>query len=217
LTVEPDFKTGTLEEAVNLVERNMNSTTPARPEPIVASAPPVTEPVTNTAPETEGTPVAEKKMTFAERVRAGTYQPARSETAGPAAAAPDRPRRAIPAAGETTSISAIAPSLKTTPPPSPEPIAAVKQTEALGEAELLEPLLQQLLEETRLIRQQSHQGHEFSVTKLLAGIVQVLVLPALFFAYLHRDTPTDLQSLLLLATFLQTLTISLLIMGRQTS
>ena len=75
-------------------------------------------------------------------------------------------------------------------------------------------MLGRLLEEVRIIRQQSHQGTEFSVPKLLAGIVQVLVLPALFFAYLHRDTPTDLQSLLMLATFLQTLTIALLIMGR---
>ena len=55
---------------------------------------------------------------------------------------------------------------------------------------------------------------DFSVTKLMAGIVQVLALGVLLLSYFFAQ-PTTVQNLLLLALTLQTLTIALLIMGRQ--
>jgi len=75
----------------------------------------------------------------------------------------------------------------------------------------METLAQQILHEVRRGREQFH--HEFSVTKLLAGIMQVVALAALFAGWL-RGSP-DLTIVLLFALFLQVLTISLLIMGRQ--
>jgi hypothetical protein len=48
----------------------------------------------------------------------------------------------------------------------------------------------------------------------MAGVVQVIVLAVLFMAFLSRES-TSLLPLMLLALTLQTMTIALLIMGRQ--
>lgn len=78
----------------------------------------------------------------------------------------------------------------------------------------LESLLEQIFLELRR-RHEQHDG-DFSVSKLLGGIVQILVLAVLLFAYLRRDAgiPT-VQTHLLLALTLQAMTIALLIMSRQ--
>jgi D-glycero-D-manno-heptose 1,7-bisphosphate phosphatase len=76
----------------------------------------------------------------------------------------------------------------------------------------LESLVEQILREVRQHRRPEHT--DFSVSKLLAGIVQILTLAVLFGAYLRSDS-ADRIALLLLAQVLQTMTIALLIMGRQ--
>jgi hypothetical protein len=82
-----------------------------------------------------------------------------------------------------------------------------------GDLSKLEDLCQQILEELR--RRDEPTVGDFSVSKLLAGIVQVLSLAALFFAYLKSSRNDPAFETLLLAIALQTLTIALLIMGRQ--
>jgi hypothetical protein len=77
----------------------------------------------------------------------------------------------------------------------------------------LENLAEQILQEVRRGNEQFQV--DFSVSKLLAGIVQILSLAAVFFAYLNKDKPGSLEPTLLAAVFLQTLTIALLIMGKQ--
>jgi D-glycero-D-manno-heptose 1,7-bisphosphate phosphatase len=77
----------------------------------------------------------------------------------------------------------------------------------------MESTLEQIFLELR--RQHEQDANEFSVSKLLAGVVQVLVLAALFFAYLRRDNPGAPGTCLQLALVLQTMTIALLIMSRQ--
>ncbi|HWE01349.1 MAG TPA: HAD-IIIA family hydrolase [Tepidisphaeraceae bacterium] len=145
-----------------------------------------------------------RKMTFAERVKAGTFQAERAASTGVAAAAPERGRRVMPMPGDKpqTQVDRVVESL-----------TAVRPTQPITPEEQLEPILQSILEELRLTREGAPES-DFSPAKLIGGIVQVLVLPALFFAYLHRDVAADLQSMLLLATFLQTLVIALLLMGR---
>jgi hypothetical protein len=64
-------------------------------------------------------------------------------------------------------------------------------------------------------RQHEQREDDFSVSKLLAGVVQVLALATLFLAYVKKVDPTTLHTYLLLAIMLQTLTIALLIMSRQ--
>jgi D-glycero-D-manno-heptose 1,7-bisphosphate phosphatase len=75
-----------------------------------------------------------------------------------------------------------------------------------------EALLEQILQEIR--RQKENPIGDFSVSKLMAGIVQVLSIAVLFMTYLNRAEP-NAGMYLLLAIFLQTLTLALLIMGKQ--
>jgi D-glycero-D-manno-heptose 1,7-bisphosphate phosphatase len=97
----------------------------------------------------------------------------------------------------------IASSFPLTPAPAPAP------SEEPGKQE---KLLEQILLELK--RRDEAPAMEFSISKLLAGIVQILVLPVLFFAYLHLGDPS-LVGLMLLAIFMETLVIALLVMGRQ--
>ena len=90
--------------------------------------------------------------------------------------------------------------VRTTPPPPPR------------SSQRLENIAQQILDELK--RRHEQPVTDFSVTKLLAGIVQVLVLAVLFLAYLNRNNASVGISLLL-ALVLQTMTIALLIMQRQ--
>jgi D-glycero-D-manno-heptose 1,7-bisphosphate phosphatase len=76
----------------------------------------------------------------------------------------------------------------------------------------LEMIGTEILRELR--RQHVDEHDDFSVSKLLAGIVQVVVLAVLFMAYLYRYE-TNLVAMMLLALTLQTMTIALLIMGKQ--
>jgi ABC-type thiamin/hydroxymethylpyrimidine transport system permease subunit len=76
----------------------------------------------------------------------------------------------------------------------------------------LEALANEILRELRRDREQS--SDDFSVSKLLAGIVQVLVFAVLFLCYLYR-AESRLLPMLVFALTLQTMTIALLIMGRQ--
>jgi len=80
-----------------------------------------------------------------------------------------------------------------------------------GDLSRVEALLEQMLIE---LRRREDSAADFSASKLVAGITQVLALAALFYAYFNKDT-TAFQPTLLVSIALQTLTISLLIMGRQ--
>jgi D-glycero-D-manno-heptose 1,7-bisphosphate phosphatase len=81
-----------------------------------------------------------------------------------------------------------------------------------GDLRRLEDTAEQILME---LRRRNDAGADFSVSKLMAGITMVISVALLVYAYLYKDYPTTLQSLLLLGLMLQTITISLLIMGRQ--
>jgi uncharacterized membrane protein len=78
----------------------------------------------------------------------------------------------------------------------------------------MESLLEQIFIELR--RQHEQGAGDFSVSKLLAGIVQVIVLAVLLLSYFHRgDGSETVHSYLLVALVLQTMTIALLVMSRQ--
>jgi len=104
------------------------------------------------------------------------------------------------------------PDLPPNPPAAPRPTAPGSASDPAA-WHRLQQTAEQILQEIR--RGREHEQTDFSVSKLLAGVVQILVLGVLFFAYLNRDAAASLQSALLLALTLQALTISLLIMGKQ--
>jgi len=96
--------------------------------------------------------------------------------------------------------------------PHPSPLPAYREREQDSQhLEHLTHTCEQILNELR--RSHDHTHTEFSVSKLLAGIVQVLVLAALFFAYINRNGGA--QTAVLVGLTFQTMTIALLIMGRQ--
>jgi hypothetical protein len=74
-------------------------------------------------------------------------------------------------------------------------------------------LAEQMLGEMR--RRHEQPVADFSVSKLLAGVVQVIVLFVLFLAFLNRNDEKSLTPTLIFALTLQTMTIALLIMGKQ--
>lgn len=76
----------------------------------------------------------------------------------------------------------------------------------------LERLAEQILEE---LRRRHVEPVDFSVSKLMAGIAQILALAILFVSYLNRASNEVMFPLIFTAIFCQLLTIALLIMDRQ--
>ncbi len=115
----------------------------------------------------------------------------------PPAPAPT-PARAVP-------VKLAAPAA---PTPAPAPIKPVDLSR-------LETTAQQILLELKRANE-AHHHDDFSISKLVAGIIQVLAVAALMLGYfLYRTDATSLQNWLLVAIFLQAFTIALLIMSRQ--
>lgn len=101
------------------------------------------------------------------------------------------------------------------PAATPPPAAASSSTKSDRPAPntRLELVAEQILLELRRRNEQVHT--DFSVSKLLAGIVQVLVLATLFLGYVRSSSLPVVQVYVLVALTLQTMTIALLIMSRQ--
>src|SRR6202035_4655546 len=147
---------------------------------------------------------------------AGTAAPAASEApAEPvkttATAAPDvEPSVVADAVQKAAAIPTVAPAPLDYRSPGSEPLPprGSRPIEPLPEMTRLESLAEQILQELR--RHREHDPADFSVTKLLAGIMQMIALAAMFLAY-ARGRGETLQIYLLVGIFLQTLTIALLI------
>ena len=92
-------------------------------------------------------------------------------------------------------------------------VAIAKPQAGRGDSKL-ESIAEQILIELR--RKNHSEADDFSVSKLLAGVVQVLVLATLLLGYFQsRGDVAWLQVYVLVAMTLQTMTIALLIMSRQ--
>jgi D,D-heptose 1,7-bisphosphate phosphatase len=91
------------------------------------------------------------------------------------------------------------------------PLATSQQPLTSLDLKPIQNTLEQILREVRAPHEHAHT--DFSVPKLLAGIVQVLALAAAFFAYLYRDKPA-VSAILLCAVFLQMLTLTLMLMKK---
>jgi D-glycero-D-manno-heptose 1,7-bisphosphate phosphatase len=188
-----DYVVESLAEAMEVIARH-----PAPNDEPAPAATPIGE-----QPAQAGA-AAETPQTVTSVVDAGTAPPEHTSPAVEVPPAPRPPVRAMPAA--------------------PAPAASASNNEDdddLGDTPELtrgksrqEILLGQILDELR--RRHEHPEQDFSVSKALAGVVQILALAAVFYAYMTRDRVGTTPGLaLLVAIFLQTFTIALLIMGRQ--
>jgi D-glycero-D-manno-heptose 1,7-bisphosphate phosphatase len=102
-----------------------------------------------------------------------------------------------------------APGFSEPPKDDPPPSARSADPNSLAR---LERLAEQILEE---LRRRHEAPLDFSVSKLMAGITQILALAILFVSYLNREKNDVMFPLLFTAIFCQTLTVALLIMDRQ--
>ncbi|GIW78045.1 MAG: hypothetical protein KatS3mg104_3108 [Phycisphaerae bacterium] len=132
--------------------------------------------------------------------------PSPSRSSSSSESSTTHPPADLPATSQTTTSS-----------PKPNPASSLRENppgSTTIDLSKIEWLMQQILVELK----KSHETHhdDFSVSKLLAGIIQVLALAALFLAYfLYRNDANTLHSWILVGIFLQTFTIALLIMSRQ--
>ncbi len=177
-SVKADYTVTTLIEAVEVIARQTNKTSPPPPN---------------------GPPTAEK--TVAEKSGAPRVVPVTATKQQPA---PEPPLQSPPA-----------PAAKTEPVQVPIKHASAAQP-ATPQVDLsrLEIVSQQILVELKKANEARHD--DFSISKLVAGIMQVLALAAAMLAYLlYRSDVNTLHSWLLAAIFIQVFTIALLIMSRQ--
>ena len=158
----------------------------------------------------------------AAEVRSGTGVSVRIDGATTPPPDPTPPQTTPAAEGDIQAAPSVEREARTAGPVLPRPVQPIEPsipmgapttTPVTGDLSKLEEVCQQILEELRN-RDEPNVG-DFSVSKLLAGIVQVLSLAALFYAYLKYSRNEPIVETMLLSIALQTLTISLLIMGRQ--
>jgi len=232
MLVVPDAIVSTLKEATDVIARDAlvtkapetSDTAPTPPEAAPAAPvavapppppppppPPVAQPTKVAAEETAPPPIeissGAASATMAE-------PPVSRKTAKPLPM--DKPwmqmaaqRRAAATAG---SRAADEPEASEAPPRAPQREPPQRAARAPS-TERLEGLAEQILMEMR--RRTEQPETEFSVSKLMAGVVQVIALAAVLFAYINRAQPDTLHTILLVAVFLQAFTIALLIMGKQ--
>jgi D-glycero-D-manno-heptose 1,7-bisphosphate phosphatase len=130
----------------------------------------------------------------------------RATTGGPKSVSSAKPLMQMLA--EKRAAAAAASVGNADPQPAQE---AAPGTAAIASTARLEDLAEQILQE--LQRRKDPHEPDFSLSKLLAGIVQIVALAVLVLAYfIYRQNPIPA---ILAALFLQAFTIALLIMGRQ--
>lgn len=203
--IDPDYTVSTLVEALDYIEKSRDGAVTA-PAATVEAAP-----LAPAAAPTQNAPAAPV---------------ATSSTPAPAATTEKRQPKVVigskyvpPAGKAATSVASAAEPTET--PAARKTVARTETRSETGDRpaappptgmERVESLLEQIFLELR--RRDEQRDGDFSVSKLLAGVVQIIVLAILFLAYLRRNEGA-LEIHLLLAMVLQTLTIALLIMSRQ--
>ncbi len=101
--------------------------------------------------------------------------------------------------------SAIAQTVASAPTP---PVASLPASTSDRDQVLL---LERVVEE---LRRANDPPQDFSIARMLAGIMQGFALAAFFAAMLYRDTPPTFSMIILVAIFLQTLVCGLVLLGR---
>jgi D-glycero-D-manno-heptose 1,7-bisphosphate phosphatase len=122
----------------------------------------------------------------------------------------DEAARAAAAAARAAAIASSTDS-------SSEPLAASHPpTSSQLDLHRLEKTANEILIELRRAEERMSPEFEFSLTKLLAGIVQIIALAAAFVGYFSRASNHEFYyAWMAAAVFLQLFTIALLVMGRQ--
>jgi histidinol-phosphate phosphatase family protein len=106
---------------------------------------------------------------------------------------------------ETTAIAQMLPS----EPPAASPAPSTTFSHASDREQVV--MLERILDE---IRRGNDPQQDFSIARMLAGIMQGFALATFFAALLYRDTPPTFNMIILVAIFLQALVCGLVLLGR---
>ena len=210
MLVVPDAVVSTLKEATDVIAResllsrpaSVNEAPSSPASPSSAASPDLHLAATPAEPESTSTPDQDEPSAAHEPV----VDTRRTSSGGPKSVTTAKPLAQIFAQKRAAAQTASGAQ-----PPQAQVPAAPPTASAITSTARLEELAEQILQE--LQRRHDRPDADFSVSKLVAGIVQVIAVTALVLAwFLYRSSP---EPALLVALFLQTLTIALLIMGRQ--
>lgn len=231
--VEPDFRVSSLKEAVEIIGREAfkKFATAAPPAPTAAVAAPakpvmLSVPAARAAavePDEHGDVIESANATSAKLEHLTAPTAVEEDEPEPEEALPIEPPPKVespkvespkvePRVERPAMPAAPAPKPPETARPAPAQPIQAPATPPVNLAKV-EQLLEQLLLELKRRREQPTS--DFSVSKLMAGIVQVLAIAAMVMSFILRENQTTFLQLIAFALTLQTMTIALLIMGRQ--
>ena len=204
LTV-PDAVVSSLKEATDVIAREALVRQSSAPEAI-PTPPPAPPPAPAPAPP----PPPQRAVLEEPEVEEEQHEPAppppAAPASGPRSVATAKPLMQILAQKRAAAAAAASENQAQTLPGNGPPMAYPVVSTAR-----LEELAEQILQAIERPRDQ-HEP-DFSISKLLAGIVQIVALATLLLAYaIFKSNPVPI---LMIALFLQLFTIALLIMGRQ--
>jgi len=209
MLVVPDAVVSTLKEATDVIAREALLNRSAVPESAApASAPEAASPPAQAPAKMHLVPAPAEPEAATPEDQPERPTPApepvvetrRTSAGGPKSVATAKPLAQLLAQKRAATQQAPS-SAQDAPPPAVPAISTAR----------IEELAEQILQEIQ--RRAEPSDADFSISKLLAGIVQVISVTVLLLAwFLYRTNP---EPALLLALFLQTFTIALLIMGRQ--
>jgi D-glycero-D-manno-heptose 1,7-bisphosphate phosphatase len=210
LTV-PDAVVSSLKEATDVIAREALIRHASPPEPTTSAPAPVAQQISPAVSQAYSPPASPREMQGESDPEPSlpepeptleSFQPSRSpvprsvSSAKPIMQALAQKRATAAAAGHQPSHN--------------QPASLAHANPIVASTARLEELAEQILQ--ALEKRGDAEQPDFSISKLLAGIVQIVALAALVLAYMRYDNSV---SVLLIAVFLQLFTIALLIMGRQ--
>ena len=199
LTV-PDAVVSSLREAMDVIAREALMRQSSPPE----TAAPAHEPEPEVETESEPESAEPAHATSAQQPQ--TWAKRAATTGGPKSVTSAKPLMQMLA--QKRAAAAAASSVGNT---DPAPVSDAPSSSPISSTARLEELAEQILQELQR-RRDTHET-DFSLSKLLAGIIQIVALAVLVLAYfIYRHDPIPA---LLAALFLEAFTIALLIMGRQ--
>jgi D-glycero-D-manno-heptose 1,7-bisphosphate phosphatase len=196
----PDYEVASLREAVEVIAQNHAPVSVESVQPLVTSNSNQAERMRGEVSESEET--AEAVKPAFETVAKSSDEPAVEQ---------NEPVNA----DEASSSEDVAPA------PRPQLRVPAQQSETEDNGATAKPrgksrqeiLLGQILDELK--RQHERPADEFSVSMLMAGVMQVIAFGCLFWAFIHRNDYGVPAISILLGIFLQGFTIALLLWGRQ--
>jgi D-glycero-D-manno-heptose 1,7-bisphosphate phosphatase len=214
MRIAPDYIASSLSDAVDFIEMH-HETTPAvdaddeddSDDPLSASS--VDEPLIATMdPPPAPPPIAREPISVAARLATPIAGPATPEVE----VTTEEPAVESFAAEQTAAAPVSTTPVSTSPALGAMKAAITSSAPPTGSDRQSVMLLERIVEE---LRRGNDPPQDFSVARMLAGIVQGFAIASLFAALLFRDAGgTTFTTLMLLAIFLQAMVSSLVLMGR---